>query len=409
MNAPSKNCEKFQHSSRDFQDASSIIHDFSAKLSFRDTKDLHNSLLSAAQIEHTKVREKALRLLELEQTRYEKENLRIKAEAAEEHKRIEAEKAFEASRLRNAENYARQIARPTPVANIQSKNNINSFKSAPASTLANKQTLLPTSAAALPTTVSSNRPIITSTALQTAVPTPKTQKKIPSNTISTKIPFNQPISIKSLTPDIHQTPRSISSKTLLNNDIPQRPHASTLAPVKQPVLTKKPSSSNKTDKTEALNQQDSKIIPTSINLHRKASVTPNPLAAQRLSFRNQSLGLVNGDRYREIHAMMKRVRNRIESQVDQYGRSTLLRMNCNKSRREITKALGQLVVGGKNTAIVSFHTSFSPLLNHFRLKKSLSYFWTPFKIRLNLSMLAFLPLRVMKQLRSHLSTKAIKL
>ena len=91
---------------------STPIYSHDVRFNNRNSEDVHNDALAAAQAEHDRVREVALRAVQLNELR--ESSLRLQAHARQEAERIkvERERALEEIRIRELENKARQILRP---------------------------------------------------------------------------------------------------------------------------------------------------------------------------------------------------------------------------------------------------------------------------------------------------------
>ena len=93
---------------------STSIYDHDVRFDNRNSEDVHKDALAAAQAEHDRVREIALRAFQLNELRESQLKLHLHARQEEERIRIERERALEAIRIRELENKARQIPKPPP-------------------------------------------------------------------------------------------------------------------------------------------------------------------------------------------------------------------------------------------------------------------------------------------------------
>ncbi|RKF74505.1 Nucleoporin GLE1 [Golovinomyces cichoracearum] len=344
----------------DSTNETSIIHEFSTKISFRDTEEFHTTLLSAAQIEHTRVRERALHLLELDRIKNEKENIRIKAAAAEACSRIERERASEKFKNRDGEKKVSQASKPVSIASLVPPNTSLSPLAAslpvknaqpvlsPNKPLSNSlnqllvnslhpDTGLEISEGSVPrfSGFKTRSPLstVSKSAFSVQATTPTTSTNTQQASPSTKI-NTQPTKAITRTASTNIEPSSLPNKFGVQNRLSNLNQSVT---PKNPIIDESVS-----------NEESSTIKPNS----QAIEIVPERLISPQQYFYNQALLSINEDRYRLIHSNMKRVRKQIESQENMNDMSKELRTNCNKARREITKALGQLVVGGKNAAVI---------------------------------------------------------
>jgi nucleoporin GLE1 len=93
---------------------SSTTYEHDRKFDARNSEDVHNDALAAALAEHQRIRQIAVRAIELSEAREATEKLRQHALQEEERVRIETERAQEECRLRDIENKARSIPKPAP-------------------------------------------------------------------------------------------------------------------------------------------------------------------------------------------------------------------------------------------------------------------------------------------------------
>ncbi|CCU77498.1 nucleoporin [Blumeria hordei DH14] len=303
-----------------------LENDFNYSLFSLNLEDFHGTLLSAAQAEHTKVRERALRLLELDRIRCEREALKEAADAAEERVRIESEKVREECRIREAEKKVREISKPTILPPLEPH-------------VATSSTV--ESQPVQPTITFPSFPI--KAASQDAALAQKPQPLVESkrDNITELATTKRPLVPSSVT---------VSTSTALPTIKPYQAGAKLVSNTKeQSIVTPQPTTfGSSTVATGKLDQ----VGRFSISQPSAPAKALNQSTAQRSKFHQQTQNFVNTTRYREIHAEMKRLRKLVESQVDPDANSMKLKNICSEGRREITKALGQLVVGGNNSTIV---------------------------------------------------------
>ncbi|TQS37898.1 hypothetical protein Golomagni_01612 [Golovinomyces magnicellulatus] len=344
----------------DSTNETSIIHEFSTKLSFRDTEELHTTLLSAAQLEHTRVRERALHLLELDRINHEKENIRIKASEAEACSRIEGERAAEKCKNRDGEKRVSQTSKPVSTAPLVPPNISSSSLAAslpdknpqpvlsPNKPLSNSLNQLPANSLHPDTGLKmpqspvprfsgfkkrSPLAMVSKSVFSAQATTPTTSTKAQQASPLTNM-ITQPTKVTTPTASLNIQPSSLSSKFIVQTKPSNLDQSVT---PKNSIVDE--SVSNKESSTIKSDPQTIEIV-------------PQRLISLPQYFHNQALLFVNKDRYRLIHSNMKRVRKQIECQENMNDRFKDLRTNCNKARREITKALGQLIVGGKNATVI---------------------------------------------------------
>ncbi|CAD6498702.1 BgTH12-04363 [Blumeria graminis f. sp. triticale] len=302
-------------------------NDFNYSLFSLNLEDFHGTLLSAAQAEHTKVRERALRLLELDRIRCEREALKEAADAAEERVRIESEKVREECRIREAEKKVREISKPITLPPLQPH--------VPTSSTVGAQPVQPTIAfPSFPIKATSQNGALASKS-QPLVESKRDNIIELATTKRPLVPSSVTVSTSTALPTIKP---SLSTAKLVSNT------------KEQSIVTPQPTTfGSPTVATGKLDQ----VGKFSISQPSASAKVLNQSTAQRSKFHQQTQNFVNTTRYREIHAEMKRVRKLVEDQVDPDGNSMKLKNTCSEGRREITKALGQLVVGGNNSTIVN--------------------------------------------------------
>ncbi|KAI6247655.1 mRNA export factor GLE1 [Erysiphe necator] len=332
MNVSQKYNDKF-HFQFTGNENSSIVHELSTSFTFRNSEDLHNILLSAAQIEHNKVRESAINLFELERVRYDQEAFRNKIREDEERARLEKEKAIEAKKNQESLEIVKRPPTPPPSAPALplDKNNASTLLSPNAS--ATQQLPLPT------------RPM-------NSFPDRLTTQSLPTGT------FSIPKSFESSSIDmLNSSPFSTKTTSSFSHQpITALPKVDTKSGISQTALSNTPFSTVRQQSNEPFSSQPIKssdrapLGPTQEHNPTVAASDPSTIHDQH--FVKQSLRFEKLDRYYEIHRNMKNLRKSIESQVDEFGKPTSFRISCKKGRREITKVLGQLIVDSRNTAIV---------------------------------------------------------
>ncbi|RKF65909.1 putative gle1-like protein [Erysiphe neolycopersici] len=347
MNLSPNNGDNTQFQPTGTGNVSSIVHELSASFNFRNSEDLHNILLSAAQTEHERVRENALRLLEREQARYDQEITMKKARIAEERARIEIEKAIEAKKKeQDSKDETRQPPKSTqsvPTLPLD-KNSLSLSTSQSVSII--QQNPLPV------------RPINSFSDRLTAQNLPSVTFSIPQNIDPNSIAIQSlsPLTTTSTSNVPNQsTVASASLLCLESNELSSKPlhpniDASSTIPrtLSTPLFSKVALLSNEVPSSQSVKPTDPAIVETNRN-HDSRAATSDSSTTSNQKFFKQSFGPDRIDRYKEIHKNMKNLRKQIESQG---GQPTNFRTSCKKGRREITKALGQLIVDARNTAIV---------------------------------------------------------
>jgi nucleoporin GLE1 len=93
---------------------STSVYDHDVRFDNRNSEDVHKDALAAAQAEHERVREAAMRAFQLNELRESQLRLQQHARQEEERIRIERERALEVIRIRELEIKARQIPKPPP-------------------------------------------------------------------------------------------------------------------------------------------------------------------------------------------------------------------------------------------------------------------------------------------------------
>ncbi|RDL32046.1 Uncharacterized protein BP5553_09448 [Venustampulla echinocandica] len=89
-------------------------YDHDIRFQNRNSEDVHRDALAAAQVEHDRVREIALKAYELNELRKDQLRLRQSAQREEERVRLETARALEEIRIREIENRAKRIPKPPP-------------------------------------------------------------------------------------------------------------------------------------------------------------------------------------------------------------------------------------------------------------------------------------------------------
>ncbi|POS87982.1 hypothetical protein EPUL_000228 [Erysiphe pulchra] len=322
------------------RNASSVVHELSTSFTFRNSEDLHNILLSAAQTEHERVRENALRLLEREKARYDQENFRNKTRIAEERIRIENIEAKK--KEQDSKDEARQAPKFTP--------------SVPT---------LPLDKNNLPLSTSPSVPIIQQHPLPVRPISSLSHQNLPS--VAFSIPQNvdpkliasqssSPLTTTSICNFPNQSTVASTNLLCLKSNLlssqltqPNNDTSSTIPrALSTPLFSKVPSACNEFISGESIKSKDTAVVETNRN-HNFTAATSDSSLIYNQQFLKQSFGPDRIDRYKEIHKNMKNLRKRIECQNE---KPTNFKTSCKKSRREITKALGQLIVDARNTTIV---------------------------------------------------------
>ncbi|KAI1001454.1 hypothetical protein K3495_g6745 [Podosphaera aphanis] len=339
----------------------SIVDDLSTRLDFNSLEDLHSTLLTAAQAEHARVRERAQRLLELEQIRYEKDRLKNAADAAEERFRVETAKEAEARRIRHAEHKTRKFSKSISTANVQHKsskiakpNSVEPTKSKPVETAKHKEEKenKPKSVETVkPKSAQANTPIPVET--KNSKPVEPGKLSLAGNDKRESLETFK-LTSREDTQHIPSSPTqprvTPAKKTPVLITLPLAPHAlpakpTSYLPAKSSNLINRPITNQSNQTASNANLSISKPI------ELKSTVQLSQSNVQNSYTEIPYYDAAKISRFREIHTQMKNVRRQIENQTDHDGNPTKLRSSCSSGRREITKALGQLVVGGKNTAI----------------------------------------------------------
>ena len=258
--------------------------DYNIRFRVRNSEDIHNDILAAAQVEHQRVRNAALRAFQLNEERLAQ--LKISEEATQEEERVQikAQRALDEQRLRAARDKAKRIqvaATPRQEAPQQAK-----VVSAPIQ----------------PTPVQKPAPIQTTTVQQASIPPPAPAIQKPE--LSASLPSNPPASLPPSQPSILPQPTPFAQNAPATNT----PFTSTTQdPVKQP------------------------------NASSLSTITPTTSAPIP-----QSHLLPHVDRYVQIHKTLKDLRKFVSPALPRDEQARQLKKKAGEMRRTIKSSIGQL-------------------------------------------------------------------
>ncbi|KAH8679686.1 GLE1-like protein-domain-containing protein [Tricladium varicosporioides] len=284
MSRRSSRDDNLSHSQR--RTRSSSTYDHTVQFENRNSEDVHKEALAAAQAEHDRVREVAMRAFELEILRLEQLRLHQIVDQEEERVRIETERAHEAVRLRELENKARQIPVPPP--------------------------RLPTPPPA---------------PVEAPKPPPPPVEQVPKVTAS------------STSNSQHQS-NGITVPPSSENLPKQQP-----VQAQQPVNPFSNSPSTTTPAVAAPRSAPQSQAPTTVNLSSQTSQPPAPppsvpaTSVRTVSPQSAHI-LPHAERYTEIHKRLKALRKYVKEDVPRTHPT--LKKRTGEMRRELNKYLGQL-------------------------------------------------------------------
>jgi nucleoporin GLE1 len=277
----------------------------------RNSEANHAAALAAAQAEHTRIRENALRVFELEQLRVETENIRQQRIQAEERGRLEIEQLRESNeRLRQERIQLEERAR------------LEREKAA-------EQLRVQQTTSAVPTPPSSTGPP------QSAAPPQPTP--VPPQAAVQQQPKPTKIVLKT------------GSHSSSQSSAPATPASANPSQLQQPQLPAFQSNQAQPSATAPASNQLNQDQPASPILITAPQIKPSPqVKANYFPFDHLHPA---ADRFIEIHKTLKQLRARIKKLGEN---DTAFRKKAGDMRRAITRSVGQLIEGvGVNKVPVS--------------------------------------------------------
>lgn len=277
-------------------------HNYNFNFENPNSESVHRDALEAALAEHERIREYAVRALQLTEARQAQEKLRLHALQEEERVRLETARAHEECRLRDIENKARQIPKPAP--RVPTPPPIEPPKGTPS---APKETPKPTPKVDQPTST-----------LQHAEskPTP-----LPTN------PFQKPLP----TPNSTQQPQPVPNPFKKTEPVPNP--FQTTQPLSNPFAKSQPTPNP---------FQSTPKPPTPVAKPPEPQLTAHAVPKIRIRNADQSHILPGAERYIEIHQALKKLRKFIAEE----GKKNLQwKKKVSEMRQGIRMSVGQLTIG----------------------------------------------------------------
>ena len=274
--------------------------DFDVRFQFRNSEDIHNEILAAAQRQHQRIRNVALRTIQLDEERLAQLRISEDAVLEEERVRIKEQRASDEKRLSKAREKAKKIP---AVAASRTEDSPIQPKGTPAPTQARHVVQTP----------------------------PAQQISVP------KAPTPPPATVQQPEPSVLVTPTPPTS--FLPSQLASKPQPSaSAAPKPAPFVTT----------TQSTIQQ-----PTAASSPVNA-VKAIPANTAEAVPSTQSHLLPHVDRYVEIHKTLKELRKFVSPEVPSNEQTKKLKKKAGEMRRTIKSSIGQLTVGkGANRLPVS--------------------------------------------------------